>query len=624
MSVIEIKDLKTYFSTPGGEARAVDGVSFDIDKGETFALVGESGCGKSATALSIIQLVAKPQGYHAGGSVTFDGVDITKLSENEKRKIRGNDISMIFQEPMTSLNPVLTIGEQVIEPIMLHQGKRRDEARVLAIEMLEKVRLASPETIFDEYPHRLSGGMRQRVMIAMALGCAPKLLIADEPTTALDVTIQKEILELIGELKDELGTSVLLITHNLALVYKNADNVAVMYAGVIVEKASVEGLFANPMHPYTIKLLRSIPSMDKRGRPLDTITGTVPPPTGLPGGCRFSGRCDREMNDCAKVEPRLIESESGHIVRCHLYDEDFLAEKGSRPLKRAAAAEKPSPNATYTKNGEAGEETVLEVSGLKCYYPIKKGVLKRTVGYVKAVDGIEVEIKRAKTLALVGESGCGKTTAGKSIMRLVEPSGGVISLNGTDITGLTQRRLRPYRSEMQIIFQDPYSSLNPRQTIGEIIEEGLKSLKPGLDGTERSAKVTAALEMVGLDASMAERYPHEFSGGQRQRIAIARVLAVEPELVVSDEATSALDVSVQAQILNLIKTAQSEIGVTFLFITHDLGVVEYIADEVAVMSEGRIVEHGSIEEVFGSPKNPYTKRLLSAVPRIDHPKAKYY
>ncbi|MBI5560617.1 MAG: ABC transporter ATP-binding protein [Deltaproteobacteria bacterium] len=621
--VLEVKNLKTYFRTPFGLGKAVDGISFSIGKGETFALVGESGCGKSVTALSIMQLVPGPHGFIAEGECFLNGKEITGLSESEKRKIRGNNISMIFQEPMTSLNPVFTIGEQIVEAVKLHHKKSSREARDIAVGMLGKVRLKSPETLFKEYPHRLSGGMRQRVMIAMALACKPDLLIADEPTTSLDVTIQREILNLIKELQTEMFASVLLISHNLAVVFENANRVGVMYGGKIVEMSGTKDIFRNPMHPYTIKLLRAAPGVEKRTKPLDTIPGAVPASVDFPAGCRFSGRCHREMEGCAAMEPPLYGRENSHLVThlvthlaahlvaCHLYDPGFMSKPYSRPLGKIPEAA-PLPALPHKDR-----ETLLTVKGLKYYYPVKKGILKKTTGYLRAVDGIDLTVRKGSTLALVGESGCGKTTAGKAILKLIEPTEGNVIFKGCDITRLSGRGLLPYRSLMQIIFQDPYSSLDPRMMAGDIIEEGLKSLKPGLGKKSRKERVSRVLDMVGLTPDMRNRYPHEFSGGQRQRIGIARVLAVEPEFIVCDEATSSLDVSVQAQILNLLKSIQQDFGLSFLFITHDLSIVEYMADEVAVMYDGKIVESGTVEEIFTNPKEEYTKRLLLAVPRIE-------
>jgi oligopeptide/dipeptide ABC transporter ATP-binding protein len=608
---LEVRDLKTYFRTPSGLAKAVDGLSFSIPKKGTLALVGESGCGKSVAALSIIQLVPEPAGFVAAGSIMLNGVDILKMSEREKRALRGNRVSMVFQEPMTSLNPVFTIGEQITEAISLHQAKGKTEARAIAIAMLKKVKLPDPEALFDEYPHRLSGGQRQRVMIAIALACRPDLLIADEPTTALDVTIQAEILALIKELKESSGASVLLITHNLALVRRNSDEVGVMYAGRIVEKAATDELFSSPMHPYTQMLLRSIPGFKMRGALLQSIPGAVPPATSYAMGCRFSGRCYREMKGCAAVQPKEVLARPGHTALCHLYDHEFMSTKDSAPLE--SREEAPS----LEMEGKRDAETILDVRGLKTYYPVRKGIFKRVVGHVKAVDGIDLKIRRGSTLALVGESGCGKTTAGKTILRLIDPASGEALFKGRDILTAGRKELRNARSKMQIIFQDPYSSLNPRQTIKDILEEGLKILRPEMRERERMDKVSLTLRLVGLSEDSMFKYPHEFSGGQRQRVGIARALAVDPEFIVCDEATSALDVSVQAQILNLLKSIQRGLGISFLFITHDLGVVEYMADEVAIMHEGRIVERGETLEVFSSPRHPYTKRLLDAVPRID-------
>lgn len=609
--VIQVRDLKTYFQTPKGVAKAVDGISFEIPKGATFALVGESGCGKSVTALSLIQLVPEPAGYIAAGVILLNGREIIGLTEREKRGIRGNNISMIFQEPMTSLNPVLTIGDQIIETIKLHQKKTSAEAKALAVDIFGKVGLPDPEGLINEYPHRLSGGMRQRVMIAIALSCKPDLLIADEPTTALDVTIQDQIISLIREVKESTGTAVLLITHNLALVYRNAEAVGVMYAGKIVELTATRDLFRNPMHPYTVKLLRSIPGGEKRGKSLDTIPGTVPPATSYPAGCHFSGRCPREMEGCASIYPELTERAAGHKVACHLHDAEFMAGISSKPLRHEPDSLAPLA-APF-----AQRKVILDVKGLKTHYPIRKGLLKRVAGFVKAVDGIDLTVREGSTLALVGESGCGKTTAGKSIIQLLRPTEGEILFKGSDLARMDERQMKPFRSLIQIIFQDPYSSLNPRLMIKDTIEEGIRSLKPGIGKAERERKITEVLERVGLTPEMMYRYPHEFSGGQRQRIGIARALAVDPEFIVCDEAVSALDVSVQAQILNLLKSIQRDFGLSFLFITHDLSVVEYIADEVAVMYNGKIVERNSTVEIFSNPSHDYTKKLLSAIPKID-------
>ena len=625
-TLLSVQNLKTYFRTPEGFARAVDGISFDIKPNEIFAIVGESGCGKSVTALSIIQLIAQPAGFIADGAIYYKGQDITRLSEVEKRKVQGNDIAMIFQEPMTSLNPVFTIGNQISEAIQEHQDLRGPAARNAAIEMLDLVGIPEPAARYDEYPHQMSGGMKQRVMIAMALSCRPGLLIADEPTTALDVTIQAQILELIQRLQQELQMAVLLITHDLGVVANIADRVAVMYAGKIAEMGTWEQLYETPQHPYTVKLLESTPARDKRGTALHTITGRVPKATEYNDGCRFADRCPKVMDGCDDIVPTLHPVKgSEHNVACHLYNpEPPFNAKLTRNAKLVLETGEQDGRAEETvteegKDGRVGTQTsnLLQVKNLCVHYPIQKGIFKRTVGYVYAVDEVTLGIPRGKTLALVGESGSGKTSFGKAILRLGVPVEGDLVYDGVNIATTTRQQMHPYRKRMQIIFQDPYASLNPRMTVGAIIQEGMQTHGIGASDGERQARVAELMRRVGLSPDMVTRYPHEFSGGQRQRIGIARCLAVDPEFIVCDEATSALDVSVQAQILNLLKSLQVDFNLTYLFITHNLSVVEYFADEVAVMYLGRIVERGTTEEIFDSPKHPYTRALLSAVPKMD-------
>ncbi len=629
-ALLSVQNLKTYFRTPEGLARAVDGISFDIKPNEIFALVGESGCGKSVTALSVIQLVAQPAGFIADGAIYYKGQDITRLSEVEKRKVQGNDIAMVFQEPMTSLNPVFTIGNQISEAIQQHQNLRGTAARNAVIEMLDLVGIPEPAARYDEYPHQMSGGMKQRVMIAMALSCRPGLLIADEPTTALDVTIQAQILELIQRLQQELQMAVLLITHDLGVVANIADRVAVMYAGKIAEMGTWEQLYETPQHPYTVKLLESTPARDKRGTQLHTITGRVPKATEYNDGCRFADRCPKVMDGCESIAPTLhVVNGSAHNVACHLYNPEppFSVQLANRKLaiqKDAVVtgATKLELETDTDKIEEAPTQTAealpqLQVKNLCVHYPIQKGILKRTVGYVYAVDNVTLEIPRGKTLALVGESGSGKTSFGKAILQLGVPVEGDLVYDGANIATATRELMHPYRKRMQIIFQDPYASLNPRMTVGAIIQEGMQAHNIGESADERHDRVAELMQRVGLSPDMVNRYPHEFSGGQRQRIGIARCLAVDPEFIVCDEATSALDVSVQAQILNLLKSLQTDFNLTYLFITHNLSVVEYFADEVAVMYLGRIVERGTTEEIFDSPKHPYTRALLSAVPKMD-------
>ncbi|MYB92791.1 ABC transporter ATP-binding protein [Candidatus Poribacteria bacterium] len=616
-ALLSVQNLKTYFRTPEGLARAVDGISFDIAPNEIFALVGESGCGKSVTALSVIQLVAQPAGFIAGGAIYYNGQDITRLPEVEKRKIQGNDIAMVFQEPMTSLNPVFTIGYQISEAIRQHQDLRGTAARNAAIEMLDLVGIPEPAARYDEYPHQMSGGMKQRVMIAMALSCRPGLLIADEPTTALDVTIQAQILELIQRLQQELQMAVLLITHDLGVVGNIADRVAVMYAGKIAEIGTWEQLYETPQHPYTVKLLESTPARDKRGTQLHTIAGRVPKATDYNDGCRFAGRCPKVMDGCDTIPPTLhTVNGSEHNVACHLYNPEppFSAvTTGATKLELEMDTDKIEESSTQS----ADTQPQLQVKNLCVHYPIQKGIFKRTVGYVYAVDDVTLDIPRGKTLALVGESGSGKTSFGKGILRLGVPVKGDLIYDGDNIATVTRQHLHPYRKQMQIIFQDPYASLNPRMTVGAIIQEGMQAHDVGESTEARQNRVAELMQRVGLSPDMVTRYPHEFSGGQRQRIGIARCLAVDPEFIVCDEATSALDVSVQAQILNLLKSLQTDFNLTYLFITHNLSVVEYFADEVAVMYLGRIVERGTTEEIFDSPKHPYTRALLSAVPKMD-------
>ena len=608
--LLEVSNLKSYFHTSEGLARAVDDVSFDIKKGEVFALVGESGCGKSVTALSIMQLLPEPSGHIAGGQLYLDGVDIIGLPEKQKRSMRGNKISMIFQEPMTSLNPVFTIGHQIDEAIRLHQNMTSTEARNITVGMLDKVGIPDPAKRYKEYPHQLSGGMRQRVMIAMALACKPDLLIADEPTTALDVTIQAQILNLMKNLQRDLGTSILLITHDLGVVYQMADRIGVMYAGKIVEYADREKIFKHPQHPYTVKLFKSLPGRQKRGTELQTIEGIVPKATEFPEGCRFSDRCDYTMDICRREEPRQIAAEKDHLVSCHLFSQK---EKVVNPIDSGIKLKD-----LKKYESKIGTRPLIEVTDLKMHFPIKKGLLQRTVGYVKAVDGVDLSITKGETLALVGESGCGKTTVGKCILQLYRPTSGRVTYdNEVELIHLKRRELKPYRSKLQIVFQDPYSSLNPRMMIGEIIAEGMQAHDIGQTREERFELIKNMMTKVGLAEDMMWRYPHEFSGGQRQRISIARSLAVNPEFIVCDEPTSALDVSIQAQIVNLLEKLQQEMGLTYLFITHDLALVEYLADDVAVMYLGRIVERGTVNEIFDDPKHPYTKALFSAIPRID-------
>ena len=608
--LLSVEGLKTWFETEEGTVRAVDGVSFNIARGETMALLGESGCGKSICALSLLQLVPQPAGRIVAGEVRLNSQNVLQLPEREMRKIRGRRISMIFQEPQTSLNPVMTIGNQIREALPDAAELSASQVRARTQELLAAVGIADPARRYDEYPHQLSGGMKQRVMIAMALAAKPDLLIADEPTTAVDVTIQAQVLGLLKDLQADTGMAILLITHDLGVVATMADRVAVMYAGHIVESATRKELFSDPQHPYTRKLFRAIPGAAKRGDTLEVIPGSVPSLRQTFQGCRFVDRCEHAFDRCRQQEPSW-HMRSGRGVRCHLYDVEPGTERRERPPVAVAAAR------TAPDTRQASTSTLLKVEDLKVYFPIYRGVFRRVVGHVKAVDGVSFEIPTGHTLALVGESGCGKTTVGKGILQLVKPTAGSVTFDGKTLNALVPAQLRPLRHRFQVVFQDPFASLNPRMLVGDILDEGMRALGVGDGRHARRQRVEELLDHVGLPAEAQYRYPHEFSGGQRQRISIARALSVEPELIVCDEPTSALDVSVQAQILNLLKDLQDRLGLSYLFITHDLSVVAYLAHEVAVMYLGRIVESGHVSDVLDNPKHPYTRALLSAVPSIE-------
>ncbi|MBW2465669.1 MAG: ABC transporter ATP-binding protein [Deltaproteobacteria bacterium] len=528
--LLDIKNLSLTFHTEDGESKVLNDVSFGVDSGETVALVGESGSGKSVTALSVLRLLEMTASIRSSGQINFSGENILALPEARMRHIRGNKIAMIFQEPMTSLNPVYSVGSQLIEPLMLHQQLTNSESQAKAVELLDRCGIPDPQQRLASFPHQLSGGQRQRVMIAMALACKPSLLIADEPTTALDVTIQAQILELLKDIQQELDMAVLLITHDLNMVQKISDHVHIMHDGRIVENGPTEQIFANPQDPYTIHLLNSVP----KGEP----------------------------------EPK---------------------EK---------------------------RKDLLTITDLQCHFPIKAGFFKRTVGKIKAVDGVSLTIREGTTYGVVGESGSGKSTLGMCILRLTDCQGKIIyEGNGTipkDLVHQSRASLRPLRKELQVVFQDPFSSLSPRLTIGQIISEGLRVHKIGKDKKDRQRLVLKTLREVGLDEEMAGRYPHEFSGGQRQRIAIARAIALKPKFLVLDEPTSALDMTIQAQIIQLLKNLQQRHGITYLFVSHDLRVIRAMADEVAVMQNGKIVEAGPAAEVFDNPQHPYTRSLFTA------------
>ncbi|MBW8371776.1 MAG: ABC transporter ATP-binding protein [Thiobacillus sp.] len=588
--LLEVRDLVTGF----GATRVVDGVSFRVSAGEIYALLGESGCGKSMTALSLMRLL--PDGGRVvSGSVQLGETDVLTLPERDMRRVRGGQMAMIFQEPMLALNPVIKVGEQIGEALALHRKLTGQAGRDAARALLDAVGVPDAARRLDSYPFELSGGLRQRVMIAMALAGEPRLLIADEPTTALDVTIQAQVLDVLRRLRTEQQMGMLLITHDLGVVAENADRVGVMYAGELVEEGARDAFFASPQHPYSRMLFEALPRPGDGGR-LTTIPGQVPPLDGSLVGCRFAPRCPHAVARCRSESPDW-QAINDQRVRCHL----------------AGALPASSVRDVTVQTAIPASQPLLQVAGLKVHFPIRRGFIQRTVGHVRAVDDVSLDIQAGRTLALVGESGCGKTTVGKALLRLIEPTAGSIALGGETITA---RNASTLRRQAQMVFQDPYSSLNPRMRVADILLEGMDALGVG-NAPQRRGAVAQLLRQVGLPDDAGSRYPHAFSGGQRQRIAIARALAVSPRRVICDAPTSALDVSVQAQILNLLKDLQQDLGLAYLFITHNLAVVEYLAHEVAVMYLGRIVERGSAADVLRAPRHPYTQALVSAVPRIE-------
>ena len=577
-TLLEFKNLVTEFHTEGTTVKAVNGVSFTLNKGETIGIVGESGSGKSVTSLSAMRLIPSPPGIISGGEIIFhqnDGTatDLLKISEEEMRKFRGNDIAMIFQEPMTSLNPVFTCGDQVMEAIILHQKLNKKDAKNLTIKLFEEVQLPTPERIFSTYPHQISGGQKQRVMIAMAMSCQPSVLIADEPTTALDVTVQKTILQLMQNLQTEHDMGIMFITHDLGVIAELADKVVVMYKGNIVEQGNVWDIFTNPKHPYTKGLLACRPPLDKRYTFLPTVS------------------------DFMKID------ENGEIIDNGISVADFTKDLAIPESERTARQKE-----LFAK------EPILQIKNLKTYFPIKNGFFGGVSGHVKAVDNITFDVYPGETLGLVGESGCGKTTCGRTIIRLEEPTEGEMIYKGKDIAKMNADELRVFRKDVQIIFQDPYSSLNPRMTIGNAIMEPMQVHGILENDEQRKKRVEELLARVSLDPAHFYRYPHEFSGGQRQRIGIARALAVNPKFIICDESVSALDVSVQAQVLNLLNELKEEFGLTYIFISHDLSVVKYMSDRMVVMQDGKIEELGDADQIYNNPGTEYTQKLIDAIP----------
>ncbi|HEY3751084.1 MAG TPA: ABC transporter ATP-binding protein [Pseudonocardiaceae bacterium] len=603
MTLLAVRDLRTQIRRGRDVVTPVDGISFDIAPGETVGLVGESGSGKTMTGMSIMRLLPDT-GRIAAGSIQLADRDLASLGSRDMRQARGRDVAMVFQDPMTSLNPTITIGKQITEAVRLHRTTTAAAARERALEVLRLVGMPQPEQRLGSYPHELSGGQRQRVMIALALACEPKLLIADEPTTALDVTIQAQILELLQELRDRLGMGVLLITHDLGVIAGQADRVLVMYAGRIVEYAPTDELFAHPRHPYTEALLGAIPRLDQqRHEELRTIPGLPPDLAHPPTGCRFAPRCAFATDKCRTEDPVLTD-DPNHAFACF----------HPRPAQQPAARTAPVAAAAATEEVAEGE-TLLELADVHKEYPIAGGFLRRRAGALKAVSGISLTVAAGETFALVGESGCGKSTTGRLIVGLDEPTSGTISFAGRS-TGSRRPggRMRP--KDMQLVFQDPSASLDPRMKVSASLAEPLVLQHVG-DRRERAARVGEILDQVGLSRTALDRYPHEFSGGQRQRIGLARALMLRPRLVVADEPVSALDVSVQSQVLNLMRSLQRAMGLTYVVISHDLSVVKYLADRIGVMYLGKIVEIGAADEIYRQPAHPYTAGLLDAIPEPD-------
>jgi len=570
--MLQVQDLSVSFQTRAGWVSAVESVSFSLEAGQTLGIVGESGSGKSVTSLAVMRLLPTPPAKISQGEIWFDSpslgrINLLTLPEKSMQHLRGNEIAMIFQEPMTSLNPVFTCGDQVVEAIRLHQKVSYKEAKERTLALFEEVRLPNPPRIFSAYPHQLSGGQKQRVMIAMAIACNPRLLIADEPTTALDVTVQKTILELLQDLQAKHGMSLIFISHDLGVIGEICDRVLVMYKGRIVEEGPVQEIFSQPRDPYTRGLIACRPPLDRRLHRLPTLSDFLKNPENL------------TVEDALRTET--------------------ISEEAYRQRQQKLSQQPP----------------ILEVKNLCMYFPIQKGIFGRTVGYVKAVDNVSFTVYPGETVGLVGESGSGKTTTGRAILRLIEPTSGEVSFQGQEITKLPAHALRPLRKHIQIIFQDPYSSLNPRLTVGSALTEPMLFHELARTPREAQERAVALLEQVGLAADHFYRYPHEFSGGQRQRIAIARALAVEPKFIICDESVSALDVSVQAQVLNLLLDLQEKYGLSYIFISHDLSVVKFMSDRLLVMNQGQVVESGYAEDIYRNPQHEYTQKLIDAIPK---------
>ena len=607
--LLNVENLNTRFFIDGRVVKAVDGVSYTLNEGECLGIVGESGCGKSAHARSIMGLINPLTGTYQADKIWFNGLDLLKLSSKEMRKVRGSKITMVFQDPMNSLNPVLKIGDQLSEVLKLHMGMDNKQAWKRSEELLGLVRIADATERLQSYPYQLSGGMRQRVMIAMAISCNPKLLIADEPTTALDVTIQARIIDLVTEIQKEFGMAIMWITHNLGAIASLAETVNVMYAGSIIERGNVLDIYAQPLHPYTKGLLSSLPHLGYTSKKLLSIPGLPPNLIDLSPGCAFAPRCSYAKDLCHQQKPDLDVADSkDHLVACFFWKEIEVQRKS-----KLFSLE----NNLVDGTGKAeGNSVLLSVKDLKTYFPITKGVIRHHVGDIKAVDGVSFEINQGEVLGLVGESGSGKTTVGLSILRLIEPTDGRVIFKGKDITSMNNKELRQIRPKMQMIFQNTYSSLNPQLNIESILSRPLE-VDRFVRGAKKRERIKELMEMVGLDQAYINRYPNEFSGGEQQRTGIARALAMNPDLIICDEPVSSLDVSIQAQIVNLLKSLQDQLGIAYLFISHDLSMVYYICDRVAVMYLGKIMELAGKDELYSNPQHPYTKFLLSATPVPD-------
>lgn len=600
-NLLEISDLRTYFHTEEGVVKAVDDVTLELQRGHTLGIVGESGSGKSVTSLSIMGLLGGSARIESG-RIAFLGRNLVGLPDSEMRHVRGGEISMIFQEPMTSLNPVFTVGDQVIEAIRLHQELTLKQAKARTVELFNEVGIPNPEQRVDYYPHQMSGGQRQRVMIAMALSCNPKLLIADEPTTALDVTIQRQILDMLRELRDKRGMAVIFITHDLGVIAEIADHVAVMLDGKVVEYGDVLQIFTNPHHSYTKGLLACRPQLDSPYRRLPTVSDFME----IREEDGHQLIIEKQLN--AERKQQLYSEGRGRLL--HPGSEAIISTLGKTGGDRLI-------DATVVP---AETKPLLDVQDLKVHFPVRKGFFQRVVDQVRAVDGVSFQVYRGQTLGLVGESGCGKTTTGRALLRLIEPTAGNVFYDGINLLNLQPAALRKLRRRIQIIFQDPYGSLNPRMTIESALMEPMKLHGIGASQGDRIDRAVSLLEEVDLDAAHLRRYPHEFSGGQRQRVCIARALSVEPEFIVCDESVSALDVSVQAQVLNLLSDLQERRQLTYIFVSHDLSVVKFMADMMAVMYEGKFVEFGVSEAIYANPQQAYTKSLIEATPddNVEH------